>query len=373
MRQRASLMFLGLVVCLAVVALGSAGVAGGAENSAQKCNVSDTGQDLGRDFCVDVKTYSGITASDTNPPAGTDGKHYTWVEFNMINTGGSTLTNPRLVASLSDFCGAEQCASTTSEFVDFPANCTANASKSSLTCTYANVPAANPDASTPTTRAYFKTANAPATASKIDVQGTVKERANDANPCVTGDPNCDTVTTSIVNSYEPDANTGVSFALNGKQIYLATNDKNSSFAFKSGHPTPFRADFTTTFPTECGASPSPTCFFRLLNVTPTFDGPAAEYNDGPVVFYGRVSGLPQGVTDKTINAIHTYDAFTGLPPRIIGDDPSERSDNKKKEGCTFTWTPAIALPSICAKDVKGMPGTMDVWVWDNDNGQIKWT
>ncbi len=121
MRQRASMMFLGLVVCMAVVALGSAGVAGGAENSApQKCNVSDTGQDLGRDFCVDVKTFSGITASDPNAPKGTVGTRYTWVEFKLTNTGGTTLTNPRIVASLSDFCGAAQCASTTSKFVELP-------------------------------------------------------------------------------------------------------------------------------------------------------------------------------------------------------------------------------------------------------------
>ena len=85
MRQRASFVIFGIAVCLAVVALGSAGIASGAENSVQKCNVSDTGQDLGRDFCIDVKTFSGITASDTSPPAGTDGKRYTWVEFSMAS------------------------------------------------------------------------------------------------------------------------------------------------------------------------------------------------------------------------------------------------------------------------------------------------
>jgi hypothetical protein len=371
MRQRASFVIFGIAVCLAVVALGSAGIASGAENSVQKCNVSDTGQDLGRDFCIDAKTFSGITASDTTPPAGTDGKRYTWVEFSMTNTGGSTLTNPRIVASLTDFCGAAQCTSgnppapsTTSQFVDFPANCTANAAKTTLTCNYANIPATNPDASTPATRVYLKTGNAPATASKIDVQGTVKERANDSNPCQTGDPNCDTVATSLVNSYEPDENAGVSFALNAKQVYLTTNDKNSSFAFKSKNASPFRSDFLTTFPSECGAVPSPTCFYRTLSVTATFDGPPpAAYNDGPVVFYGRVTDLPSGVNQNNLSAIHTYDDNTST---VIGDVPAERST----KGCTFQFSAQIPIPSIC---VKKQGQTFDVWVWDAKNGQIKWT
>jgi hypothetical protein len=371
----------GVALVISVVAIGSAGVASGAEVSTQKCNISDTGQDLGRDFCVNVTTFSGITASDTNPPPGIDGKHYTWVEFKMTNTGGSTLTNPRITASLTDFCGGTVVCTAgnppkpvvTSEFVNLPANCAFGASKATITCTYTNIPASNPDVSTPTTKVYFKTGDVPATSSSIDVQGTVKERANDSNPCIAGDPNCDTVATSIVNSYEPDPFAGVSFALDGKQVYLATNDKLSSFVFKSGSGSPFRADFTTTFPTECGTSPSPTCFFRTLNVVATFDGPAIEYNNGPVVFYARLTGLPPGVTDKKVNAIHTYDPVTGLAPRIIGDDPGERSSEKSKEGCTFTFSTAIALPSICAKDVKGVPGAIDVWVWDTKNGQIKLT
>ena len=269
----------------------------------------------------------------------------------MTNTGGSTLTNPRIVVSLSDFCGAAQCTSgnppapsTTSQFVEFPANCTANAAKTTLTCTYANIPAANPDASTGATRVYFKTGNQPATSSKIDVAGTVKERANDSNPCQSGDPNCDTVATSIVNSYEPDTNAGVSYALNGKQIYLTTNDKNSSF--------------------ECGAAPSPTCFYRVLSVTPTFSQtPSGPYNDGPVVFYGRVTDLPSGVNQNNLSAIHTYDDNTST---VIGDVPAERTT----KGCTFTFSAQIPIPSIC---VKKSGQTYDVWVWDAKNGVIKWT
>jgi hypothetical protein len=211
---------------------------------------------------------------------------------------------------------------------------------------------------------YLKTGNAPATASKIDVQGTVKERANDSNPCQTGDPNCDTVATSLVNSYEPDENAGVSFALNAKQVYLTTNDKNSSFAFKSKNASPFRSDFLTTFPSECGAVPSPTCFYRTLSVTATFDGPPpAAYNDGPVVFYGRVTDLPSGVNQNNLSAIHTYDDNTST---VIGDVPAERST----KGCTFQFSAQIPIPSIC---VKKQGQAFDVWVWDAKNGQIKWT
>lgn len=375
MRQRASLVFLGLVVCLVVVALGSAGVAGGAENSAQKCNVSDTGQDLGRDFCLDVTTFSGITASDPNAPQGTVGTRYTWVEFNLTNTGGTTLTNPRITASLTDFCGGTTvCMSgtppkptVTSKFVDLPSNCTFGASESSVACTYANIPGGQPGA---TTRVYFKTADVPATSSRIDVSGTVKERGNDAGSgpagCDPSDPNCDTVSTFVNNSYEGVAESGVSFALNGKQIYLATNDKNSSFAFKSKSASPFRADFTTTFPAECGANPSPACFYRTLSVVATFDGPAVTYNDGPIVFYGRVTGLPPGVNQNNLSAIHTYDDNTFT---TIGDVPTERST----KACTFELPSNVALPTICVKKVQGLSQTFDVWVWDTKNGQIKWT
>ena len=309
MRQRTTMMFLGLVVCLVVVALGSAGVAGGAENSApQKCNVSDTGQDLGRDFCLDVKTYSGITASDPNAPQGTVGTRYTWVEFKLTNTGGTTLTNPRIAAALTRLLRSDGVhVGHASKFVELPANCTSGTSEAIVTCSYANMPAGQPTAAT---KVYFKTGDVPATSSRIDVSGTVKERGNDAGSglggCAASDPNCDTVSTFVINSYEPDANNGVSFALNGKQIYLATNDKNSSFAFKSGHASPFRTDFTTTFPTASAARRFlPRASTDSLTVPPTFDGPAATYNDGPVVFYARLSGLPSGVTDNNVNAIHT--------------------------------------------------------------------
>ena len=377
MRQRASMMFLGLVVCLAVVALGSAGIAGGAENSApQKCNVSDTGQDLGRDFCLDVKTFSGITASDPNAPQGTVGTRYTWVEFKLTNTGGTTLTNPRIAAALTDFCGTTACTSGTSKFVELPTNCTFGTSEAIVTCTYANIPAGQPTA---TTRVYFKTGDVPATSSRIDVAGTVKERGNDAGSglggCAASDPNCDTVSTFIINSYEPDANTGVSFALNGKQIYLATNDKNSSYAFKSGHASPFRADFTTTFPAECVAPVSPTCFYRVLNVRPASTAQRPTYNDGTRRLLRAAQRSPARGHRTNRHAPSTRTTtVTGLPTRIIGDVPV-RAVGRQDEGRLHVraLSTDIELPSICAKDVKGMPKTIDVWVWDNDNGQIKWT
>ena len=370
MRQRASLVFLGLAVCVTVAALGSAGIATGAEVSAQKCNVSETGEDLGRDFCLDVETFSGITASDPNAPQGTVGTRYTWLEFSLSNTGGTTLTNPRITASLTDYCGGTTActAGVTSKFVNLPANCTFGASESVVTCTYANIPGQSP---TPTTRVYFKTGDVPATSSRIDVSGTVKERGNDAGSgaagCAPSDPNCDTVSTFVNNVYEGVPQSGVSFALNGKQIYLATNDKNSSFAFKSKSASPFRTDFTTTFPAECGATPSPTCFYRTLSVVATFDGPPVPaYNDGPIVFYGRVSGLAPGVNQNNLSAIHTYDDNTFT---TIGDVPTERST----KGCTFEFSNQIPVPSICVKKVQGLNQTFDVWVWDTKNGQIKWT
>ena len=333
MRQRASLMFLGLVVCLAVVALGSAGIAGGAENSAQKCNVSDTGQDLGRDFCVDVKTFSGITASDPNAPQGTVGTRYTWVEFKLTNTGGTTLSNPRIVASLSDFCGAAQCASTTSQFVDFPANCTPNASKTSLTCTYANIPGRAADGYDPCVlqdgrRSRRRPRGSTSPAPSRSAATTPVAGLGDA-PLPTRTATRSRRSSSTRTSRS--RTTGVSFALNGKQIYLATNDKNSSFAFKSGHATPFRADFTTTFPAECVAPVSPTCFYRIAERDAHVRRlPRRLQRRARRLLRARSADLPQASPTRASTRSTRTTTFT-VAAEVIGDDPSERSDNKKKK------------------------------------------
>ncbi len=132
--------------------------------------------------------------------------------------------------------------------------------------------------------------------------------------CAASDPNCDTVSTFIINSYEPDANNGVSFALNGKQIYLATNDKNSSFAFKS-KATRRRSGRTSRrrSPAECGStSASPTCFYRALSVIADVRRRRRRRRTTTDPSSSTVGsrGLPSGVNQNNLSAIHTYDDGT---------------------------------------------------------------
>jgi hypothetical protein len=364
-----------------VLALGSAGVAGGAVvGPEQNCNQT------GRLFCITLSTFEAITASDADA-SKSNGKRYTWVEWAMTNNGGSTLTNPKITVSLADYncaayvppvegqkpdpraghCGAALTRSSEFQTPGSPPNvsCTLASATQTLTCSYQNLSATGANKSTPTTRFYFKTARVPATHTVISVTGTVKERASDANGCAAGDPNCDTFTTSIVNSYEPEPNAAYTFVLDNNSFRLETNDTFSSFEFTSLKPNPFRANFVTSYPVAtCGSTPSPTCFFRTLTVT-TADPVTTDYNDGPVVFYARLTGLPPGVNANNVVATHTYDDTTST---VIGDVNGERTS----KGCTFTYSNStdIPLPSICAKKVPGQQA-VDVWVWDSDNGGIK--
>jgi hypothetical protein len=94
------------------------------------------------------------------------------------------------------------------------------------------------------------------------------------------------------------------------------------------------------------------------------DPPTTGYNNGPVVFYARLTNLPSGVNENNVVAIHTYDDNS---VQTIGDQSSERSS----KGCTFTYSTQIPVPSICAQKVQGLSKTIDVWVWDSQNGGVK--
>jgi hypothetical protein len=372
--RRWGVLVAGAVLAVVVVALGPVGVAsGGQVDAAPACNQT------GRLFCLSVSTFEGITASDQSR---TNGKRYTWAAWSMANNGGSTLSNPRIVVTLADYnctgfvptdakprpdplandCGAALTRTSAFEPSTVPSECTLASVTQTLTCSYQNLSATGPGKSTPTTRAYFKTADLPATHTVITVQGTAKERANDANSCDAGDPNCDTFKTSIVNAYEPTPGLAETFALNGKPFHLATNDEFSSFDFKSLSPSVFQATFKTDL-SGCPTATS-TCFQRQLTATTAATAGFSATN--PIVFYARLTNLPNGVTENNVVAIHTYDDTT---TKTIGDSSAERTNTA---GCTWTFNAAtIPLPSICAKKIQNNPKTIDVWVWDSSNGGIK--
>ena len=140
---------------------------------------------------------------------------------------------------------------------------------------------------------------------KIDVQATVKERGNDRVPArAPNDPNCDTHLTHVVNTYEPEQNAAYTFALNGKQFYLETNDKHSAFGFKSDNATPFQSLFVVDL-SGCDAGAPATCFERTLNTST--DPPTTGYNDGPVLYFARLTDTASGVNANNVVAIHNYD------------------------------------------------------------------
>jgi hypothetical protein len=254
----------------------------------------------GRAVCVHVTTFQGITASDATR---SDGKRYTWVEWQVRNAGGTSLTHPTTTVRFQDICGASNCSgtSTVSLVAPLPSNC--STSTGDLVCTYPNLPANMPG---PITRVFFKTANLPATASKITVTATVNERGSDAgsNPnCEATDPNCDTWPVSVVNSYEGDPEAGVTFALSGNRYNLPTNDLSASITFTANSP----VNQLTTF-NKLGLTPS-FCFSDVEcygSVLFADTGGVQTFGSGnPVVFYARLNNPP--VPQSKIWAIHIYD------------------------------------------------------------------
>ncbi len=412
----------GMVLVAVVAMLGPAVAARGAEigtDPAEKCNPT------GRQICLTVKTFSNITASD---PTHAKGNRYTYVEWTLRNGGGSTLTNLAVTVNFTDFCGTAQCSSSvpsTAVFESYPSWC--SVSGANLACTYPNLAAGAPAA---TTRVYFKTADLPATSTLINVTATAKERSNDGNPCGAGDPNCDTFSSPITNSYEPELDAAYTFALNGKSFHLETDNKLSSFDFTSASSNVFFSTFKVLAPSTTYCFSDVPCFDRTL-FADTQSAPGFS-STNPVVFYARVNP-PQGsgVTDKNLTAIHTYDAITfsaaasrltppagaqsfarmdgvsltasafGLPvgkyyvvnyssidnsfqlsatnggtalALTDGSGPGfpiriigDQPDERSTTGCTTTYASTIPVPSVCAKKVQGTKA-LDGWLWDAGNG-----
>jgi hypothetical protein len=320
---RARIGFAGFVLCVVIAALGPAVSARAGEigtTPAEQCNVD------GRAICLTVKTFENITASDPTRP--TDGKRFTWVEWTLRNGGGTTLTHPTVTVSFADLCGAglADCSGASTAQFQTPATPdVCSVSGGNLVCVYPNLPAGAPAA---TTRAYFKTADKTATrdvrATRITVLATVNERGSDQN-CEEGDPNCDTFAVPLVNSYEPDPDGAFTFALNGNRFHLPTNDGLSSFTFTSASPSVFLTSFKKLSLTDSAAFcfSDVVCFDRALSVdTQSASGFGAS---NPVVFYTRLSDPPSGITTKSLNAIHFYDAvaLTSAANRLTpGPSPS---------------------------------------------------
>jgi hypothetical protein len=426
MGTRARLGFVGLVLGILIAALGPGASARAGEigtTPPEQCNPA------GRTICLTVKTFENVTASD---PTRADGQRFTWVEWKVRNSGGTTLTNPAVTVRFADVCSSSSCPGpSTAQFV-LPASpnvCSLNGAN--LVCTYPNLPAG---ADSGVTRIYFKTADVPATSSVISVTATAKERANDGNPCGAGDPNCDTFTTSIVNSYEPDPNAAFTFALNGNRFHLPTNDGLASFTFTSASSSVFHATFKKLTSAESAdfCFSTVTCFDRTLFVS-TENAPGFGAAN-PVVFHSVLLDSP--VSANNLDAIHFYDAvpltllagnrltpgstpsfarMDGLrlaapalglaagkyfvvnhqstnnsfqlslteagAPLTLASTPSpvgnpirivgDQSDERSTQICsTDIPSPIPTLPRVCVDKIG--PKTLDAYLWDTGNGWANW-
>jgi len=425
MKRRIWLGLAALALSAAVTMLGGAFATASVVTSGEQCNPT------GRLMCLTVSTFSNITASQ----ATAAGTRYTWVEWTLRNSGGTTLTHPTITVSLADFCGANTCTNPASTTAGFVLPDSANAcvkSGTALTCTYPNLGAG---ASTPTTRVYFSTPLVPTTSSLITVNAIVKERANDANTCAAGDPNCDTFSQSVTNSYEQEGPNAYSFALPDKTFHLAATNELSSFNFTSKNPSIFFSQFKVEDPSSVLCFSDVPCFERIL-FADTQGSPGFSATN-PVVFYGRVVPPSNKISAKNIVALHLYDAVTlqasaatnrftgptgatydridgvsfgadaaaviaagkyfvvnpsgnsfqvsatkgGAPLSLLSSGAvqgsslriiGDQSDERSTKSCTTT--PAsinFPVPSICALDVKGQ-NAIDTWIWDTGNGRIGW-
>jgi hypothetical protein len=221
-----------------------------------------------------------------------------------------------------------------------PAGVACEPDDGALLCAYQNLPAGQP---APTTRAFFKTADLPATDTIITVTALVNERANDTNPCASGDPNCDEFALPITNPYEPRNDAAFTHALNGKSFHLTSNDGLSSFDFTSLSQSIFFASFKVLPPSTTHCFSTVVCFDRTL-FSDTEQAPGFSTSN-PVVFYIKLIDPPAGVTTKSLSAIHFYDAgsFATLGGRLFPPTSEPSYGNNGMDGLRLSSATAAAL------------------------------
>src|SRR5207249_3131776 len=97
----------------------------------------------------------------------------------------------------------------------------------------------------------------------------------------------------ITNSYEPDPEAALSYALNGKRFHLSSADEFYSFDFTSQSSANFLAQFQALDSGTTYCFSSAPCFGRTLHAD-TGTGNAGFSATNPVVFYARLFDPPSG-------------------------------------------------------------------------------
>jgi hypothetical protein len=288
-----------LVVAAAIAAAGLGGSQRvGAATTATGCAAPGTNV---RQFCVDV------TLTPLAPSVSTEEGRYVQVSVALRSLENQTLNHTKVVLALTDFCGAAQCTTTapfSSATVDPASDARCGTGSTPVTCTFGTIAARG----SATATLYVRTSStAHVTLTHVNAEAFVDEGTNDnQNSPVQDSVNADT---DLV--YEADPVLVSTLAVAGKSFHLKIVSPKASeldffvpagtSAFTSQFDLIENAASTYCFDAEA-------CFERTLHAD--LAAPDGTFGSGNFLTWSWTvfAPFPAGVSDKSINVVHTYDA-----------------------------------------------------------------
>lgn len=295
---------------LAVLTIGFLGGAARASTSSG-CN------DSGRAICIAIEDVDNITHSTATVA------RYTRYTATVSNGGGSTLTNGSATMTLKDVV-AGVAGPATAKFVAAPTGCT-SVSPTTFTCPLPNLSAF---AAAPTIGPFFASTstNTAATATRLEVTATFKEKASDHGA---PDPQSDAFTWAEDTSLELGQDFSQSVAFLGGSTVLETlgGYRGQSSVFRVPVASGFTGSTLTTL-TEFSSGESGyfcpagfSCFGQ--SVATSAPGIFSATNLANLLTTMDLALLPPGVGEKSLRVHHTGSApFTTACTGAVGVTPS---------------------------------------------------
>ena len=329
-----------LAVAAALLALAGVGLLGGGAQASTSsgCNPE------GRAICITITDVDHVTHSDATT------SRYTRYTIEVSNTGGTTLTNGTLRATLKDIVGGVE-GTTTARFVAAPAGCTA-VSTTEFTCALPNLAAGTAAPIIGPFYAATSTATA-ATATRLVATVSVNEKASD-NEGGSAQPDTFSWREDTLLEPEPDASRSVVFLGGSTLLETLAGHRGQSSVFRvpvvSGF-TGFQLATLQEFSSGdsgyfCPAGFS--CFGQ--SVATSAVGVFSSGNPANLVTTLDLALLPKGVTVKTLRVHHDASSFTTAC-----------------SGPLFSVPSAAELP--CRRvDIDRKAGTVTIDVWDDHQG-----
>ena len=274
-------------------------------SGAAQASTSFDCNDSGRAICIQVTDEDFITHSTTAV------SRYTRYTTQVSNGGGSALTNGSATVTLKDVVGGNPVA-TTAKFVATPAGCT-TVSTTAFTCPLPNLAAGG---AAPTIGPFFASTSTDtaATATRVVVTATFKERANDNGA---SDPNPDLFSVSEDTILEPGPDFSQSVAFLGGSTLLETlpGHRGQSSVFRVPVVAAVPGGFELTTLEEFSSGDTgyfcPTgfaCFGQ--SVATSAPGIFSASNLANLVTTMDLALLPKGVTEKSLRVHHDAASFT---------------------------------------------------------------